>query len=133
MQIVLCFLRKLRELLDSVCRLLPTRKDAVVDFELVKNVGFGRKAAEPLSTIFIFYANGNLVQSVQDVELGDDHRTQPIDPCAVTRCGNIEPPATAGATGYGSVFASSRPELFPIAAKYFGWKWSAAHARCIGF
>src|SRR4051794_38682943 len=92
----------------------------------------GRHGADFGALQLISHANGNLLKGIEHVELGHDEAVEAVDHSRVAEQGNIEPAATAWASGHGAEFLAALANQLAVGIECFGGKWSAAHARDVG-
>src|SRR5262249_5700025 len=79
---------------------------------------------------FVFVAGTDLdvPLSIENVELGDYQRVSTVDHFGVTKDGEVEPAATAGASSDGAEFFAARANFPRFEIGHLGRKWSSADA-----
>ena len=75
-----------------------------------QDVAVGGERPYPLPLVSVCRADGYLLQSVEDVELGDDETGETVDPHREACRDRVKPAAPARTTGSGAVLTTQRAE-----------------------
>src|SRR5688572_619476 len=77
-------------------------------------------------------ADGNPIQRVEDVELRYSQPGEAIDARRIADDDAVEPAASAGTTGSGTVFVAQLANPRSEGLFQLGREWAVADARCVG-
>ena len=131
-QIVPRFLWERRQVTQAKGWLLPAGHQLVANLHPLQNFDFSGEVRERLAIDFVFDTDRDLLQVIENIELGDDQRAQAVHPRAVTRRWDIEPPAASRSPRHRAIFAAAFADFLSLGPRRFRGKGSAAHARRVG-
>jgi hypothetical protein len=72
------------------------------------------------------------VYAIKDVQFGNHQSRDPVHPCTLTQNNRVEPPASPGPPGSGSVFPSHFTDPFSHLIVQLGGKWTSSDPGGVG-
>lgn len=106
--------------------LLPSGQGLVVDLDLGQHIGIRGEAVELLAVVRVGSCDLELVEVVEDIELGEVERGVVVASVRVLEDDKVEPSAAAFAAGCDADFVTDLLELLAECVQLLCWEGSAA-------
>jgi hypothetical protein len=117
---------------DADRRLLPALEGAVLGLVVVVGDGEGGEGVPRLAADLVAGADADLVEFVQDVELGDRQLVEAVEHDGGAQDGQVEPAGAAGTAGHGAEFVAALAQMLAVGVVQLRGEGAAADAGGVG-